>query len=480
MTNRRTSMQIVKIKGLKGAQYNPRHISEESFQMLLKSIEELGIIKPVIVRAENSTLIAGHRRTEAMKVKGYEETPAYVLKNLNYADEVRFNQMHNACEIEVSPLAPSVRINGELKIGEFQRIKNSQIEVLGFGKMSNWCNVLSKLIQKYGEFGCPICTPDGTVRISAAYAYAAKVAGADIDLLCLPDDKAARAVYYLSQKYGEFCYDHLEKKTHHQRFAQKKRLRDGRKGEANSNKSFLYEKYILPYLADKPKTLRILDFGAGQKDYAKKLTKLGFKVMSVDPYHMKKGSTDIDIQANAQDFRAIAADIEKNGLYDVVICDSVLNSVDSMEAEKSVVHTVYGLCRMGGQIFISGRNFEAEEKRARTKIIKTEDSLIRFYDENHFSGIFRNGEWFYQKYHTKQDIHNIASLMSSSFEVHFNSQAFEICALKNRVAPLEDVIAGLRFEWNLPLPGGFRYGLSNVIEKSYRYACNRTNEISGH
>lgn len=465
-------MQIVKISDLKGAEYNPRYLSDESFQMLRQSIRELGIIKPVIVRIENRTLIAGHQRTKAMTAEGITETPAYVLKNLNYADEVRFNQLHNACEIEVSPKAPKIRINGPLKVGEFQRVKNSQIEVLSFGKMNAWVNVLSKLLCKYGEFGCPICTPDGEVRISAAYAYAAKAAGLDIDILCLPEDKAAKAVFYLSKQYGVFSYDLLEKKTYQQRFAQKKRLRDGRKGEANSNKSFLFEKYVLPYLADKPKTLRILDFGAGQKDYSKRLMKMGFNVTCVDPYHMKKGSTDVDIRGNAEDFRKIAADIEKNGLYDVVICDSVLNSVDSMEAERSVVHTVYGLCRMGGQIFISGRNYEAEEKRSNTKVIKTEDSLIRFYDENKFSGIFRNGEWFYQKYHTREDIHNIASLMSSSFQVHFNSQAFEICAVKNKAVPLENVIAGLRFEWNLPLPNGFRYGLSDVIEKSYRYAVS--------
>ena len=308
-------MQTVKIKDLKGAEYNPRYLSDESFEMLKQSIRELGIIKPVIVRIENRTLIAGHQRTKAMTALGYEETPAYVLKNLNYADEVRFNQLHNACEIEVSPKAPSIRIKGDLKVGEFQRVKNSDIEVLNFGKMNAWVNVLSKLLLKYGEFGCPIATPDGTVRVSAAYAYAAKVVGMDIDLLVLPDDK----------------------------------------GEANSNKSFLFEKYVLPYLKDKPRTLRILDFRAGQKDYSKKLVKMGFKVTSVDPYHMKSGSNDIDIKGNADDFRRIAREIETQGLYDVVICDSVLNSVDSMEAEKSVIHTVYGLCRMGGQIFISGR-----------------------------------------------------------------------------------------------------------------------------
>lgn len=461
-------MQTIRIDGIHGAEYNPRFLSDDSFEMLKKSIRELGIIKPVIVRLENRTIIAGHQRTKAMTALGITETPAYVLKNLNYADEVRFNQLHNACELEVSPKAPKMRITATLKVGEFQRVKNSQIKVEALGSLNSLTNVLAKLLIKYGEFGCPICTPDGTVRVSAAYAYAAKITGSDMDVLCLEDAKAMKAAEYLSKQYGVFSYDTLEKKTYQQRYAQKKRLRDGRKGDANSNKSFLYEKYVLPYLQAAPKTIRICDFGAGQKDYYSKLKKAGWDIVAVDPYHMKDGSVDVDIRGNAADFIKIATEIEKRGLFDVVICDSVLNSVDSVEAEQAVINTVYGLCRMGGHIFISGRNLEAEVKRGNTKTIKTEDSLVHFYDKDNFSGIFRNGEWFYQKFHTRDDIKAIAEKMSSDYKVFYNSQAFEISAVKNRTVNLDEVISGLRYEWNLPLPNNMRYGLADTIEKSYR------------
>lgn len=461
-------MKTVRIADIRGAEYNPRFLSDESFQMLRQSIRELGIIKPILVREENHVIIAGHQRTKAMTAEGITETPAYVLRNLNYADEVRFNQLHNACEVEVSPKAPKMRLAGPLTPGAFRRVANRDIIIEELGDMNAMCNILAKLLIKYGDFGCPICTPDGRVRISAAYAWAAKVTGHDIDALCLDERSMARAVNYLSRQYGVFSYDMLEKKTYQQRYAQKKRLRDGRKGEANSNRSFLYEKYALPFIHGLPKTTRILDFGAGQKDYAFRLMREGYDVIAVEPYYQRPGSNDIDVAGNIGDFKRVAAAIERRGLFDVVVCDSVLNSVDSKEAEQAVIHSVIGLCRPGGMVFISGRSFEKEGKRIATKVVRVEDSLVKFYDKDNFSGIFRNGEWFYQKFHTDADVRAIAALISRAPAIHYNAQAFQIAACRDQHIDEEKIIEGLRFEWNLPLPNGRRYGLADTIEKSYR------------
>lgn len=276
-------METVKISNIRGADYNPRHLPNEAYEMLKNSIQELGIIKPILVNKENNIIVAGHQRTKAMTALGITETPAYILKGVGKTDEIRFNQLHNACELEINDKAPQMRIAANLSLG-FQRVKNSDLTIIDFGKMATLTNTLSKLLIKYGEFGCPICTQDGKIHISSAYAYAAKVTGADIDVLCLTDEQMERAKYYLSKQYGEFCYDNLEKKTFHQRFAQKKRLRDGRKGQGNSQKSFLYEKYILPYLKKIDKgCVRILDFGAGQKDYSTKLYREGYNILAVDP-----------------------------------------------------------------------------------------------------------------------------------------------------------------------------------------------------
>lgn len=452
-------------------------MSDSAFEMLKQSITELGIIKPILVNRKNNIIIAGHQRTKAMTAVGLTETPAYILDGVGRADEIRFNQLHNACELEVKDEAPKMKIcpaGGEIPFGYF-RVNNADIHIIDKGKMQALTNTLAKLLIKYGEFGCPICTKDGLIHISSAYAYAAKVTGGGMDVLCLPDDKMERAKYFLSKSYGEFCYDNLEKTTWHQHFAQKKRLRDGKKGENNSHQSYLYRLYVEPYLKGHSdgKRLRIIDFGAGQKDYSKKLKKEGYDIIAVDPYHCKENTNEIDADGNTRDFIKIANSIKKDGLYDVVICDSVLNSVDSLEAERSVINTVRALCKRGGMIFISGRSYERENLRNSYFLKKQTDAAVKFYDKDLFSALFRDGEWFYQKFHTDEMVKNIAESIGAKSKIHYNSQAFSIEGIKDKDISIEDAISALSFEWNLPLPNNRRYGLSNIITDAYKTAISK-------
>jgi hypothetical protein len=52
------------IAGLTPAPYNPRHLDDNAFMALQRSIKVLGMIKPVII-ADNGTIVAGHQRARA-------------------------------------------------------------------------------------------------------------------------------------------------------------------------------------------------------------------------------------------------------------------------------------------------------------------------------------------------------------------------------------------------------------------------------
>lgn len=465
-------MQTIRLDTIHGAAYNPRFLSGDAFAMLKESITELGIIKPIIVRKENNTIVAGHQRTLAMKALGYTECPAYVIKGVSTTDEVRFNQIHNSAEKEIDERQPEVSITATLAVGQFQRVANKDIQIVDNGGCNTLKNQLSRMYLCYGEFGCPICSPDGRVVVSSIYAFAVKRAGGDMDVLCLPFDKAEKAVKYLSKQYGVFDYSMLKKTTWHQRFAQKKRLRNDENSVRNQ-RSYLYEKVVLPYLRGlHTKDVRILDFGAGQYDYAKMLKRQGWDIVAIDPYHQRMGSQDIDVDGNRAGFIRIAQDIQKNGLYDIVICDSVLNSVDSIEAQSAVVTSVHSLCKVGGRVFISGRSRRLEDKRDGSSIVASKASYIHFYDKNGFTALYRSGAWQYQKFDTDEEINGFASFFGSRNKIHFNSQAWEIEAIKDAHLDTEQAVAGLRFEWNLPLPGNKRYGLADIIENAYRNAIS--------
>lgn len=64
----------VEIKYLKPSEYNPREITEKSFEALKNSIKEFGLVEPIVVNADNQ-IIGGHMRVEAAKELNHTVVP---------------------------------------------------------------------------------------------------------------------------------------------------------------------------------------------------------------------------------------------------------------------------------------------------------------------------------------------------------------------------------------------------------------------
>lgn len=463
-------MENIDLLSVKPASYNPRILSNDAKDELKKSLSELGCIKPIIVNKSNMTIIAGHQRTKTMLEMGITQCPAFLLNNINAADEVRFNQFHNRCEYEYNIDAPKIHVRQPLQYG-YNRVSNANIEILNRGKLAILNNQLCRLLTLYGEFGAPICDINGNVIISSAYAYATKIVGKDMFVYVCEDAKLKKVIKYFSRDYGKFNYDKLKKETYIQGLAQMKRLRDGRKGKANSNRSTLYEMLVIPYLAKVGKGVRILDFGAGQMDYAKKLKSQGYNIQAVEPYHFKRGSTIIDFKGNTARYLSVCRTLKECGQYDIVICDSVLNSVDSKEAEIAVIRTCKALTKVGGVIFMSGRRKEAQDSRESLSNTFEENvgSYVNFYDENGFTALYRNGQWFYQKFHDEKMRSEVLEMLGVGKVYCFKDrgQNFSIMATKKSEDARDDAISALRFEFDMILPNGKRYGLQDEITDAY-------------
>ena len=52
----------VKLSDITPAQYNPRKISNQQFEKLGQSIEEFGLVDPIVINLKNNTIIGGHQR----------------------------------------------------------------------------------------------------------------------------------------------------------------------------------------------------------------------------------------------------------------------------------------------------------------------------------------------------------------------------------------------------------------------------------
>lgn len=429
------------------ASYNPRYLSDEKKDKLINSIKKVGFLKPIIINS-NNTIIAGHQRTKCLLHLGFNTVPAFVIDGITKTDEIRFNQMHNGSDIEIG-IGDEVKINTD-KDG-WHYIKPSQIEIKKLGRQGNQKKILSRLFLKYGEFGSCIVDNNNNCIISPDYASIMKMLNKPLLVYKESNKKKVEKILdVFSLSYGEFNYDSLDKQTYIQCLAQMNRLAGNKQF-----KSTLYEKVVIPNIS---KTKRILDFGAGKMAYVKKLKKEGYNIIGVEFYLRKLGTNKINTKKVYELIDIMIKDIEENGLFDVVVCDSVLNSVDSMEAHESVINTFRSLCKKNGQLIFSGRNYDTTIKRHSKQMSSDTVNYISFYDKNLFTANFRGGNWFYQKMHTIKMVKDICETISNSSFKIINSGSSWQCLVKNEIelSKIEKQKA-IKFEFDLPLPNGKTY-----------------------
>lgn len=458
------------LSGLSPAPYNPRVIEAPERLRLLESIKALGLIKPVIV-TKQGILVAGHQRTVAMKAAGYSHCPAFLLPTINQTDEIRFNQLHNASDLEFSEAAITIPV--QLECGWVQ-VKPSDIQGPSVCKNASKRNEILRLLSKYGEWGSVVATQSGEVIVSALYAISSRTL--NMPLLCyiVPDNQKESVLFYFGHQYGKFSYEHLPRTTWGQSLAQMMRLRNE---ESGKGKSRTYEKVVMPRIS---RDMRVLDFGAGQMDYVKQLKSQGYNIRGVE-FYFRTGS-QVNISQVHRDIDALCKDLKANGRYDLVVCDSVLNSVDSVQSEQDVLVSLNALCRPGGTIVFSGRSRDFVEYISKNlKSYGTSGMLkkqhVVFIDENGLSASFAGGVWRYQKYHMPDEVRGLAAQYTGDQftltnndgkepKTEFKASGWCVEAQKTINLTPDQFLPGLRREFDLPLPGGQSYKRSGDIESA--------------
>lgn len=440
------------------ADYNPRKLENDKFEKLKESIQKFGIIKPLIINGANGILTAGHQRTRAIKAVGLKFAPVIRINGINVQDEIRFNLFHNSIETNKS----TVRIeNFAHKKGEYSIIPYDKFNILNIDN-SVIIKEIGRLILKYGEWGSIVCDEDGNVILNSDYAVAAKQLKHDVICYTISNDQKKELLQYLSIDYGVYHYDSLGIKSYNQLYCQMNRLTNS---EKKKNRSTLYERYVLPTIN---RELRILDFGAGKCAYVNLLRQQGFRIFAYEP-NFQNSNRNIDINVVVSMIKEIENEVRANGLFDVVILDSVLNSVVNTDVEKYVICTCNSFLKANGKLFVATRNLEAAEKRMTMDKSNSRSRLIEFLDKDNFSATFRDGVWTMQHFHSRETLHNLLTAFFTNVKVegiYAESQLYAIA--QNPIAQnIEYAKQALEFELNMEYPNNFKhnqhYGLLSIL-----------------
>ncbi|MFL6948238.1 MAG: ParB N-terminal domain-containing protein [Xanthobacteraceae bacterium] len=448
------------ISALRGATYNPRRIGEEDLDALADSLRTLGLVKPLIVRGD--LLVAGHQRTKALRRLGVTRAAVYRLPAATTLyDEIRFNQLHNGTDLDAGDEAATIPAG--LSPG-WHVIEGQGVKANLRGKLAVVRREIALLIGRYGPWGGIVATTSGEVIHAAQYAIAARLTRSPLTVHVVAPENETAARGLLGRSYGVFDYGHLKRATYIQTLAQPYRLR----GKAAGN-SRLYDKSVLPWLEANP-SARVLDFGSGQGDYAAALRRRGFNVHDVELFRRAGGKMALDRGAVHRMIDRLCEDLATHGPYDAVVCDCVLNSVDCLEAERAVAVLLNAFTKPGGPLFVSSRPRETRDTVDNRTIMAEADSSrrgVEFIDANGFSALYRQGHWFYQKFHDRPGFE--ALLSSAGFQAdHYRRflTTFQVRATKVRDLPAADVVAACEYEFNLPLGDAGPIGRAADVRKA--------------
>ena len=61
--------------------FNPRRINDEELETLTRSIQQFGLVDPIIVRRADLTVIGGHQRLVAARRLGYDAVPVLLRRS---------------------------------------------------------------------------------------------------------------------------------------------------------------------------------------------------------------------------------------------------------------------------------------------------------------------------------------------------------------------------------------------------------------
>lgn len=452
------------VENLLPASYNPRKMETPNFELLKQSLTRFGVVKPLIVNGDLKILTAGHHRTKALKELNIETCPVFVLPSITKQDEIQFNMFHNAVESNITPCI--IRDSIKLPFG-YSIVSEIQIQ---HPRPENAYVVTSigKLLMKYGAWGSVVIDEEGNCVANSDYAVATKQLKQDLLIYKLHTKDVKDFLYYISQDYGEYYYEALGVKSYNQTYTQPHR------GAANSERQFestIYKNNVIPKMT---KDTRLLDFGSGESIHALRLRDEGFKAFMYEPYFRFKGSGQFDIKQIVNWIKEIYFDVKDNGLYDIVILDSVINSVSDSDFEHCVMTVCNSLLRGDGEFVTQTRCTKMIENHKNLKQARSSNRrLIEFTNKDGFSATFRQGVWTLQKFHSKDTLSALLTKYFHEVRIFDEETTYikAICKKPIRLS-LDEYERCLDKEFNMLYPSEYRHNkqaplVKAVLERHY-------------
>jgi ParB family transcriptional regulator, chromosome partitioning protein len=460
---RELDVRVVKVEDIKFTKDNARRITEDSLEDLATSIKTLGIIRPLILN-DRMELMSGNQRTKTMLKIGVEEAPAIIMEEVAKNDYINFTLLVNSIEHNKSEV--TIDNPQEIEYNKFIKVENDRIHTHLFKNPVVRRDIATSIV-KYGQWGNVIINDRGQCIFNSDYASTMETIGYPVWVYKVTRKQEKFIMDYFFREYGVYSYDHLNLPSYPQTYVQPQRV-IGLGGMGNGMRSVLYDEIAREHFETKDK--RIMDFGSGKKAVPNHLKNLGYDITTYEPFFKVVGLerneiTYFDMEEITGCIHNIDKQVTEKGLFDIVMCEAVLNSTVSKKMELYVVATVNSLCSAEGTAYLSSRSLKRLKQFASTneKNRQSIDNSKRTFelDENGMYLSYRKGHYTAQKYHDEQTLKETLELFFEDVQQVWSKDTCATSIYYKCQKPIQIDEKYLREvlneEFNMSYPNGYKH-----------------------
>lgn len=489
-----TNFQTLRLADLVTPPYNPREDiikGSDEYKALRRSLEEHGLVEPLVVNLHNMRCIGGNQRITVLRDMGMDEVLCSVITEPDEAKEKKLclalNKIEGCWDTDLPDIEPGSRESFPC-VYALHRMDTVKLAKLNHRDFDTHTKQLAKALERRTRSAMPVVIGEagnvvnGIGRLQVAAEAGRKVtacvqirkeqepfASAMLNLLSMDFD--VTATYADDLRYNSFMRERNTRETDAEGNAA---LGDGFfKGIFPKNCGRDFCKLEGPALETWRRAYgsSIVDFGAGKLSNTRTLRKAGIFVSAFEPYFVTVGEK-VHKEKSVELARRFPDEVEAGTQYSSVFISSVFNSVPFMEDRKQIAIIAAALCYPNGQtVCWCQSNKSPQFVNTKKKFLGAEKTLT--FDLDYEPNIILGDLGAHpkvQKGHTEEEMRAIfAPCFGKVKRLELIGSKFWYMEVTNAEVNPAALAAALDFEFELPYPDGTRMGLSQRARDAFEH-----------
>lgn len=503
---------LTPIDQLHPSAYNPRRADANRLELVELSLSKFGWLLPIYADAEGE-ILSGHQRHLVAQRMGATMVPVVRTNPFQVERRMGINVLYNRATNDLYKNKSTIELRDELIAAQplLERIhglpsipvdsdawypimRQKPVSVLRLVKLNElWSEqhgvVMAGQLKANGLPQMPvICTPSyRVVNGRARMTFAARENIDVVQSVTIPEEQADLVEMMLNLLTMDFdIQERYADLLRHNSFRRKNQrsdiltptfLEDFLRhfiGSGNRNGAFQLDNPKHVELWKQYYGTKVIDFGAGLCDKTQILRDMGVDAVEFEPFFLSADNETIDTDAARALVRRFLARVADGTEWDSVFIASVFNSIPFLQDRLHVVAIINALCSPNTKVHAAVIGTESDRwyNHTRGDLKKSHDTsaggfVLDYEPRTVISDIALKPK--IQKYHTEIEFkalleHGFRHV--DTFQTAKNGLVQAVCS-RPRQVNIENLVAAIEFEFNLPHPGGRRLDLVDEAKKAF-------------